>query len=116
MQDNSNQGTEPLQLNKNDLESKIIEMLKSCYDPEIPVDIYQLGLIYKIQTDPEGKVNIEMTLTSPQCPVAGSLPPEVERKIKTIEGVSEVKVEVVWDPPWEPSKMTDAAKLQLGML
>lgn len=103
-------------MNKNDLESKVIELLKTCYDPEIPVDIYQLGLIYKIQAEPTGKVNIEMTLTSPQCPVAGSLPPEVERKIKTIEGVSEVKVEVVWDPPWEPSKMTDAAKLQLGML
>ncbi|MBI2118581.1 MAG: SUF system Fe-S cluster assembly protein [Elusimicrobia bacterium] len=110
------QESEPQKTSKNDLESKVIEILKSCYDPEIPVDIYALGLIYKIQTDPSGKVNIEMTLTSPQCPVAGSLPPEVERKVKTIEGVSEVRVEVVWDPPWEPNKMTDAAKLQLGML
>lgn len=100
----------------NELKTKIIEVLKTCFDPEIPVDIYELGLIYKIETDAENKVNIQMTLTSPMCPVAGSLPPEVESKIKNIEGVKEAKVEVTWDPPWTPEKMTEAAKLKLNMM
>ncbi len=100
----------------NPLESKIIETLKTCYDPEIPVDIYELGLIYKIDIDPENRVKIEMTLTSPMCPVAGSLPPEVETKIKSIEGVKEAKVEVVWEPTWTPEKMTEATRLKLNMM
>jgi FeS assembly SUF system protein len=98
-----------------DLESKVIEVLRTCYDPEIPVNIHELGLVYGIDIDPDGTVNIKMTLTSPACPVAGSLPPEVENKVSRIEGVSSAKVEVVWDPPWTPDKMTEAARLQLGM-
>ena len=97
------------------LEDKIIEVLRTCYDPEIPVNIHELGLIYGIDIDPEGAVHIKMTLTSPACPVAGSLPPEVEQKVAKVDGVSAAKVEVVWDPPWNPDKMTEAARLQLGM-
>lgn len=96
------------------LEEKIVEALKTCYDPEIPVDIYELGLIYKIDASPEGNVVIDMTLTSPACPAAGSLPPEVENKVKALDGVSSVQVNVVWEPTWTPEKMTEAAKLQLG--
>ena len=98
-----------------DLESKVIEVLRTCYDPEIPVNIHELGLVYGIEIDPDGGVNVKMTLTSPACPVAGSLPPEVENKVSKIEGVSSARVEVVWDPPWTPDKMTEAARLQLGM-
>jgi FeS assembly SUF system protein len=98
-----------------DLKSKVIEVLETCYDPEIPVNIYELGLIYDVDIDPSGAVSIQMTLTSPACPVAGSLPPEVENKVKNIEGVSSVKVDLVWEPPWTPDKMTEAARLQLGM-
>lgn len=99
-----------------DLKTKIIEVLRTCFDPEIPVDIYELGLIYKIDNDPSGSVVVTMTLTSPMCPVAGSLPIEVENKIAAIEGVTQVKVDLVWDPPWEPDRMTEAARLALGML
>lgn len=99
-----------------DLKSKIIEVLKTCYDPEIPVDIYELGLIYKIEHDPSGSVVITMTLTSPMCPVAGSLPIEVENKVAAIDGVTQTKVDLVWDPPWDPDRMTEAARLALGML
>ena len=98
-----------------DLKAKVIEVLETCFDPEIPVNIYELGLVYDIDIDDAGAVDIKMTLTSPACPVAGSLPPEVENKIKAIEGVSSAKVEVVWEPPWTPEKMTEAARLQLGM-
>ncbi len=97
------------------LEARVIEMLRTCYDPEIPVDIYELGLVYDIAVEPEGKVAIRMTLTSPMCPVAGSLPPEVESKVRSIPGVTSAKVEVVWDPPWTPEKMSEAARLQLNM-
>jgi FeS assembly SUF system protein len=97
------------------LEDKIVEALKTCYDPEIPVDIYELGLIYGIKVGPEGEVDIDMTLTSPACPAAGSLPPEVERKVADLDGVKTAKVNVVWDPVWTPEKMTEAARLQLGM-
>ena len=98
-----------------DLKAPIIEALHTCYDPEIPVDIYELGLIYDIDVQPSGEVNIRMTLTSPGCPVAGSLPPEVEQKVQAVPGVTDVKVELVWDPPWCMDKMSEAAKLQLGM-
>jgi FeS assembly SUF system protein len=97
------------------IEGLIIGALKTCYDPEIPVDIYELGLIYGIDADEQGKVGIRMTLTSPMCPVAGTLPVEVEQKVRAVPGVAEVKVEVVWEPPWTPEKMSDAAKLQLNM-
>jgi FeS assembly SUF system protein len=99
---------------KEKLRLEIIDMLKTCYDPEIPVDIYELGLIYDIAFDDEKNVYIKMTLTSPACPVAGSLPGEVEQRIRTIPGVEEVTVDVVWDPPWDQSMMSDAAKLDLG--
>ena len=99
-----------------DLKSQIIEVLKTCYDPEIPVDIYELGLIYKIEHDAAGSVVITMTLTSPMCPVAGSLPIEVENKVAAIDGVTQAKVELVWDPPWDPDRMTEAARLELGMM
>ena len=97
------------------LKEKIIAAIQTCYDPEIPVNIYELGLIYDIQVAPEGDVIVKMTLTSPACPVAGSLPPEVEEKMRGVPGVKSAKVEIVWDPPWSPSLMTEEAKLQLGM-
>lgn len=100
---------------KTDLHSLVVEALRSVYDPEIPVNIYELGLIYSIKTDDNGKVEIDMTLTSPACPVAGSLPPEVEAKIKAIPGVKECIVNVVWDPPWDMSMMSEEAKLQLNL-
>ena len=97
------------------LDEQIVDAIKTCYDPEIPVNIYELGLIYKTDVSPEGDVVIDMTLTSPACPAAGSLPPEVERKVGEVPGVRSVKVNVVWEPVWTPEKMTEAAKLQLGM-
>jgi FeS assembly SUF system protein len=98
-----------------DLREKIVDAIRTCYDPEIPVNIYELGLIYDIQISPENAVDIRMTLTAPGCPAAGSLPPEVESKVRAVPGVSSAKVEVVWDPPWTPEKMSEAAKLQLGI-
>jgi len=97
------------------VEAQIVETIKTIFDPEIPVNIYEMGLIYKIDVLVDGKVNIEMTLTSPACPVAGSLPGDVERKVAAIEGIAEVKVELVWEPTWNPDMMTEAAKLQLNM-
>jgi FeS assembly SUF system protein len=100
-----------------DLRSRVIAVLESCYDPEIPVNIYELGLVYDVDVNEEsGEVKVRMTLTSPACPVAGSLPPEIEAKLRAIEGVQQVRVDVVWDPPWTPEKMSEAAKLQLNML
>jgi FeS assembly SUF system protein len=98
------------------IEAEVIEALRTCFDPEIPVNIYELGLIYEVKVEPSGAVGIRMTLTSPHCPAAQSLPPEVEAKVKTVPGVTDAKVEVVWDPPWDPSKMSEAVKLQLGFL
>lgn len=113
----TNAGGSPLdQLRAEALRSSIVEVLRTCYDPEIPVDIYELGLIYDIDVQPDASVKINMTLTSPMCPVAGSLPPEVENKVRAVEGVASAKVEVVWDPPWSPDRMSEAAKLQLNML
>ncbi len=103
------------QIKSQALEAQVIEMLRTCYDPEIPVDIYELGLIYDVDVNAAGVVNIRMTLTSPACPVAGSLPPEVESKVRAVSGVTEAKVEIVWDPPWTPERMSEAAKLQLNM-
>jgi FeS assembly SUF system protein len=97
-----------------DLEFKVIDVLRTCYDPEIPVNIYELGLIYKIEVDESASVIVRMTLTSPMCPVAGTLPGEVEQKVQNIPGVNAVNIDLVWDPPWNPSMMTEAAKLQLG--
>lgn len=98
------------------LEQQVIETLRTCYDPEIPVNIYDLGLIYGIDVDSSGKVAIQMTLTSPMCPVAGSLPPEVERKVAALPDVAEARVEVVWEPAWNPSMMSESAKLELGFM
>jgi FeS assembly SUF system protein len=98
-----------------DLQEKVVEALKTCYDPEIPVNIYELGLIYQIQIDAAGVVGIQMTLTSPACPAAGSLPPEVQAKVKAIPGVADANVDVVWDPPWSQERMSEAARLQLGI-
>ena len=97
------------------LEAEVVDALRTCFDPEIPVNIYELGLIYDVQVEPSGSVKITMTLTSPSCPAAQSLPSEVETKVRSVPGVTEVGVELVWDPPWDPSKMSEAAKLQLGM-
>ena len=97
------------------LQDKVIEALRTCYDPEIPVNIYELGLIYEANVEPSGEVNIRMTLTTPNCPAAASLPMEVEGKVRALPQVTGVKLEVVWEPPWDPSKMTEAARLQLGM-
>lgn len=99
-----------------EIKKEVIKVLQSCFDPEIPVNIHELGLIYKVEVSPEGAVQITMTLTSPACPVAGSLPPEVEGKVKTIPGVTEAKVSVVWEPPWKPDMMSEAARLQLGFM
>ncbi len=96
------------------LESMVIDTLCTCYDPEIPVNIYELGLVYDVSADASGNVRIQMTLTSPACPVAESLPIEVEEKVRRLEPVEDVVVEVVWDPPWHPDMMSEAAKLQLG--
>jgi FeS assembly SUF system protein len=96
-------------------ERQIIAALRTCYDPEIPVNIYEMGLIYGIQIEANGAVSIRMTLTSPMCPAAGSLPGDVQRKAENVAGVTAVKVDVVWDPIWNPEMMSEAARLQLGM-
>lgn len=96
------------------LEVKVVEALKTVYDPEIPVNIYELGLIYALNVDKNGLANIQMTLTAPSCPVAGILPGQVEAKIREVPGITDVKLELVWDPPWDREKMSDAAKLALG--
>ena len=98
------------------LEQKVIDLaLKKCYDPEIPVDIWELGLIYSLSASPDGVVDVKMTLTAPGCPVAGSLPLEVENKVKAVEGVKDAKVEIVWDPPWNMDMMSRVARVMLGM-
>jgi FeS assembly SUF system protein len=97
------------------LEERVVAVLKTIYDPEIPLDIYSLGLIYGLDVSPEGNVQVRMTLTAPACPVAGSLPGEIENKIKSIPGVTAAKVELVWDPPWDKSRLSDEAALQLGL-
>jgi len=98
------------------IEAQVIEALRTIFDPEIPVNIYELGLIYDVKVEPSGAVEIRMTLTSPHCPVAQSLPADVQAKVKEVPGVTEAKVDVVWEPPWDPAKMSEAARLQLGML
>ena len=100
---------------KEELEERIIEALKTVYDPEIPVDIYELGLIYEINIQEDGKVEIKMTLTSPMCPVAESLPMEVQQKVWEVDGVSEVDMSVVYDPPWNKEMMSEEARFALDM-
>lgn len=98
-----------------ELKPKILEVLATVYDPEIPVNIYELGLIYDVIVDKDGRAGIRMTLTAPACPAAQSLPVEVRQKVAAIEGVTEARVEIVWDPPWTKDRMSEAAKLQLGL-
>ena len=98
-----------------DIKNKVIEEVKKIYDPEIPVNIYELGLIYKIDVDEKNKVNVDMTLTSPNCPVAESLPKQVKENILKVEGVSDVNLNLVWEPPWDKDRMSEAAKLELNL-
>ena len=104
------------ELDPKQLEADVVAAIKTCYDPEIPVNIYELGLIYSVKVDDAASVDVAMTLTSPACPVAGSLPGEVEVKVRGVPGVREAKVELVWDPPWHQDMMSEAAKLELGFL
>ena len=98
------------------LGERIIEALKTVYDPEIPVNIYELGLIYKVDVEDDNQILLEMTLTSPHCPVAETLPGEVEQKVAAVDGVAGCEVKIVWEPPWNPSMMTEEAQLELGMI
>ena len=100
---------------KEDIKEGVIDVLKTIFDPEIPVNIYELGLIYEVNVMPEDVVEIVMTLTSPSCPVAGTLPGEVEEKVKSVSGVSDAVVELVFEPPWTQEMMSEEAKLELGM-
>ena len=99
-----------------DLQAEVVNALKSIYDPEIPVDIYELGLIYDVAVDADGDAIVTMTLTTPNCPVAESMPGEVELRVLSVPGIRDAEVKLVWDPPWDPSKMSDEARLELGML
>jgi FeS assembly SUF system protein len=98
------------------LGDRVIEALRTVYDPEIPVNIFELGLIYRIDVDDDDAVHIDMTLTSPMCPVAETLPEEVKAKVEALDGVKAAKVNVIWDPPWNPSMMTEEAQLELGII
>jgi FeS assembly SUF system protein len=98
-----------------ELENAVVEVLQTVYDPEIPVNIYELGLIYDLDVQASGRVHIQMTLTAPACPVAGTLPGEIQAKVAGVPGVTEAEVELVWEPAWDPSRMSEAARLQLGM-
>jgi len=98
------------------LRERLIAALRTIYDPELPVNICDLGLIYALDLDAGGRVDIRMTLTAPGCPVAQSFPAQVEQSVRAVAGVSDARVEIVWEPPWEPSRMTEAARLQLGLV
>jgi FeS assembly SUF system protein len=98
------------------LRDAIVEVLRTVYDPEIPVNIYEIGLVYNLDVDAEGEVGIRMTLTSPMCPVAETLPPEVQAKVASVPGVRDVKLDLVWEPPWTPSMMSEEARLLLNIL
>ena len=99
-----------------ELQQKVVDALKEIYDPEIPVNIYDLGLIYGVEVTPDADVAVTMTLTTPHCPVAETMPGEVELRAASVPGVRDAEVNLVWDPPWGPDKMTDEARLELGML
>jgi FeS assembly SUF system protein len=106
----------PTGIDTADIEARIVEALKTVFDPEIPVNIYELGLIYSVDVSADGDVVVRMTLTAPACPAAGILPGEVEGKARGVAGVKDATVELVWDPPWSPDRMSDAARLQLGLM
>lgn len=97
-----------------EIDDNVVHTIKTCYDPEIPINIYELGLIYQIRVKSDGSVSIRMTLTSPNCPAAQSLPAEVKEKVEQINGVTAVDIDIVWDPPWSPAMMSEAARLELG--
>ena len=103
------------ELDRKGIEVEAIQALRTIFDPEIPLNIYDLGLVYAIEVNEQGAVHIRMTLTSPLCPVAGSMPGEVERRIRSLHAVTDVKVELVWDPPWSLASMSEAARLALGL-
>jgi FeS assembly SUF system protein len=103
-------------INETIIEAQIVEALRTCFDPEIPVNIYEMGLIYDLKVDADGVAAIQMTLTSPHCPAVQSLPAEIEAKVRAVDGVTDVKLDLGWEPPWDPSKMSEAARLQLGMM
>lgn len=110
------QADDPAVLEEESLDDRLLAALRQIYDPEIPVNIYDLGLIYDCTIDDDQNVLVTMTLTTPHCPVAESMPGEVESRLSMVEGVKSAKVELVWDPPWDPSKMTEEAKLELGFM
>ena len=103
-------------VNTKEIEAGIIEVLQTCFDPEIPVNIYELGLIYEVKVEPSGSALVRMTLTSPNCPAAAELPAEVETKVRAVPGVTAAKVDVIWEPPWDSGRMSEAARLQLGIM
>ncbi len=103
-------------VNTTAIEQLVLDALRTCYDPEVPVNIHELGLIYGVAVEPTGKVRVTMTLTAPNCPAAQSLPLEVEHKVRAVPGVTDAKVEITFDPPWTPDCMSEAAKLQLGFM
>ncbi len=117
MKSSKNQRNAPAQSEEppQNLDEQVLDALRTVFDPEIPVNIYELGLVYGIDVQPKGAVVVRMTLTAPGCPVAVSLPIEVESKLRDIPGVTSAKVEIVWDPPWNPDMISEAGKLQLGM-
>ncbi len=110
--------SEMVELDSNDaaLEQRVVAALRSVYDPELPVNIYDLGLIYLVHIDDRNVVNVQMTLTAPACPVAGTLPGQVENVLREVEGVRDASVELVWDPPWDQQRMSEDARLTLGLL
>ncbi len=112
--ENPPRGDDPAQ--HDDLKERVVEAMRTVFDPEIPVNIYDMGMVYAIEIDAACAVVVTMTLTSPACPVAGTLPYEVERRVADTPGITSAKVNLVWDPPWDPSKMSEGAKLQLGMM
>jgi len=112
----ASQGVAPNPVEALDREAKVLEALRTIYDPEIPVNIHELGLVYDMKVDEAGNVNVLMTLTAPSCPEAASIPARVEAAVRAVPGVKDVKVELVWEPPWTPARMSEAAKLQLGFL
>lgn len=99
-----------------ELTQKVIDMIKTCYDPEIPVDIWELGLIYEINLDTDNNLKVTMTLTSPSCPVAETLPPEVEQKLREVEGIKSAKIELTFEPPWDKNMMSEVAQVELGFM
>ena len=112
----ADEADEPRRTEVDALGDRVVEALRTVYDPEIPVNIFELGLVYKIDVDDQNAVHVDMTLTSPMCPVAETLPEEVKTKIEAIDGVTAAAVDVVWDPPWNPSMMTEEAQLELGII